>query len=310
MRTNLMLGPLDASVSGISAATTPVHTQHGYDLLSRQNPSGPINPLKSRLGPIASFHDGSAARDLTPTRDPALQANNLMVRYATGPADQSKWASEGSETGYFKPPLPGKPRSSAQETQDLASSQELAFLRARVQQLESENKDLQMRLKESSNNEQQLASVGDQIRKLYRCLKDHNASWAINGGAEGIDDRVGFGLDTQKVSIVVDKAIQSIQNGEVTLVKQVNEVHRKYGLSHYCISRLRDLNKQLKHSLERIQNESPKVPIQVQTGNWVYVHKDPDTVVSSIEDCIRAWLKKINNLEESPEFNDLRADLQ
>jgi hypothetical protein len=310
MRNNLLLGPLDASVSGISAATTPVHTQHGYDLLGRQNPTAPINPLKTRLGPVPSFNEGGLIRDLTPSRDPSSQASNPMVRYAPGPPDQSKWASEGSEGGYFRPPLPGKPRGSAQEQQYSASSQELAFLRARVQQLESENKDLQMRLQVSSNNEKQFTSVGDQIRKLYRCLKDHNTSWVINGGAEGIDDRIGFGLDSQKVSIVVDKAIQSIQKGEVTLVKQVNEVHRKYGLSHYCISRLRDLNKQLKHSLERIQNESPKVPIQVQTGNWVYVHKDPDAVVSSIEDCIRVWLKKINNLEESPEFNDLRADLQ
>lgn len=309
------LSSLDASVSGISSATTPANIQQIYESSKKLNGLSSSNPLHTRLGPKpASFHEGTQVRDLTPTRtltSDQYPPGGVQQIYQASPANPSKWATEGSESIPVKPPIPGKVRTSAQDHLDL-SSHEKANLLNRIRQLEQENYDLQSALQRSQQTPP-VVNTNDSllmqnVQKLWKVLKDFNPSWN-QAGIDPSDFRSLNSTDPQKLTAIFDKAIQTVQN-EVILVKQANDMHRKYGLSHYCISRLRDLNKQLKHGVEKINTESAKVPVQLQSGNWIYVHKDPEAVVARTEEFLRVWLKKVANLEESPEFHELRADLQ
>lgn len=289
------LGNLESSISGISVNTSP-STNQAQQIYQQHVPQ---NPLKARIGgPLQTESQTNSG------------GNSVISKSAGLPPNPGRWATEGSEApNSNRPPIPTRSRTELPEH----STQELTYLRSRVQQLESENRDLQIRLQQSQSlqtqsSQPQSRAIDEQIRRLYKSLKDMNPSWSPLG-LEILEERSATGLDPQRLTVIFDKAIQAVQN-EGSLINRVNDIHRKYGLSHYCISRLRDLNRQLKQGLERIHSESVKVPVQTSSGNWVYVHKDSDQVVARMEEYLKAWLKKVANLEESPEFVDLRTDLQ
>lgn len=284
------LGNLESSISGISVNTSP-STNQAQQIYQQ---SVPQNPLKARIGgPLQTESQTNSG------------GNSVISKLASLPPNPGRWATEGSEApNSNRPPIPSRSRPELSDN----TNQELAYLRSRVQQLESENRDLQIRLQQSQAPQTQTRVVDEQIRRLYKSLKDMNPSWSPLG-LEILEERSLSGIDPQRLTIIFDKAIQAVQN-EGSLINRVNDIHRKYGLSHYCISRWRDLNRQLKQGLDRIHSESVKVPVQTSAGHWVYAHKDTDLVVARMEEYLKAWLKKVSNLEESPEFVDLRTDLQ
>lgn len=273
------LGNLETSISGISGHTSPSAQ------VIRALP--PQNPLKTRIpGPAGLDPQGQFGGSPTAPKIVGL------------PPHPGGWATEGSE----HPTATHNGHGANDRLQ-----QEVLALRQRVQQLETHNQELLGRLQQAQQTHN-TSAVDEQVRRLYKALRDLNPSWSPVG-LDVLEQKPASSLDPQRLVIIFDKAIQAVQN-ESSLINRVNEIHRKYGLSHYCISRWRDLNRQLKQNLERINSESVKVPVQTNTGNWVYVHKDSDHVVAQMEDYIKSWLKKINSLEQSPEFADLRTDLQ
>jgi hypothetical protein len=90
---------------------------------------------------------------------------------------------------------------------------------------------------------------------------------------------------------VLTKTSQCVQN-EGKLISKYNELRKKYGLAHYCLSRYRELGSQLQQNTDRV----------LYSG----------ALGGELEDlvnCVQGHFFKCKALEESPEYAFVQSDV-
>ena len=92
------------------------------------------------------------------------------------------------------------------------------------------------------------------------------------------------------IQSVYTRVSQTIQN-ENSIVIDYNELRKKFGLAHYCLSRFSDMTGQLK---------------QVTTG--ILYNAPNSNELEDLSNSLQAFFLKTHSLETSPEYQYVHKD--
>lgn len=90
---------------------------------------------------------------------------------------------------------------------------------------------------------------------------------------------------------VLGKASQALQN-ETMLANKYNELRKKYGLAHYCLTRYKEMGRQLQQNTDRV----------LYSGALGGELED-------VVNCLHAHFTKCRALEDSPEYLFVQNDV-